>query len=362
MSAFISLTLSVYVTQPAFWNTPQVCNEFSLHFQVLEEKQAEIEELRSLIERLRCDQERLQQAKEEEIEQLHEVINKLQEEISQLDPNHHEVSDPNTDSPESSDFPWSPHPRQQRASEESLCQELNSHKLLSSRARLQELQTELEQAAGENNSLQRLLHSQEEQYGGQVEALGRSLGEERRKVVVLEQEANKLTLQLEEKRTEAERLAACVEELEDKEQSHQSCLRESELQLRMVEERREELQEEVKNQRVEREILENQISELQHREEEYQGELEDLRSRLEELEEHVQADRVNLSALETSKCELFMEGEALRKREGCLQEEIERLRQEMTSKTNYINELREQQEDAVAKQGEAQKEVLVRST
>ncbi|XP_073808702.1 pericentrin isoform X4 [Danio rerio] len=325
---------------------------------ILEEKQAEIEELRSLVERLQCDQERLQQAKEEEMEQLHEVINKLQEEISQLDPNHHEISDPNTDSPESSDFPWSPRPRQQRASEESLCQELNSHRLQSSRARLQELQTELEQATGEKDSLQRLLHSQEEQYGGQVEALGRSLGEERGKVAVLEQEVKKLTLQLEEKRTEAERLAACVEELEDQERSLQSCLRESELHLRMVEERRDEFQEEVKKQRAEKELLENQISELQHREQENQGELEDLRSRLEELEEHVQADMVNLSALETSKCELSMERNALRKREGRLQEEIERLRQEMTSKTNYIKELHEQQEAAVAKQGEAQKEVL----
>ncbi|XP_056315576.1 pericentrin [Danio aesculapii] len=325
---------------------------------ILEEKQAEIEELCSLVERLRCDQERLQQAKEEEMEQLHEVINKLQEEISQLDPNHHEVSDPNTDSPESSDFTWSPRPRQQRASEESLCQELNSHRLQSSRARLQELQTELEQATGEKDSLQRLLHSQEEHYGDQVEALGRTLGEERGKVAVLEQELKKLTLQLEEKRTEAERLAACVEELEYQERSHQSCQRELELQLRMVEERRDEFQEEVKKQRVEKELLENQISELQHREEENQGELEDLRSRLEELEEHVQAGRVNLSALETSKCELSLEREALRKREGCLQEEIERLRQDMTSKTNYIKELHEQQEEAVAKQGEAQKEVL----
>jgi len=36
------------------------------------------------------------------------------------------------------------------------------------------------------------------------------------------------------------------------------------------------------------------------------------------------------------------------------------LKQEMTSKMNYIKELHEQQEETVAKQGEAQKEVLVR--
>uniref|UniRef100_A0A671TA48 Pericentrin-like n=1 Tax=Sinocyclocheilus anshuiensis TaxID=1608454 RepID=A0A671TA48_9TELE len=331
----------------------------------LEEKQVEIEELRSLVERLRCDQERLRQAKEEETEQLHEVINKLQEELSQLDPNHHEVSDLNTDSPESSDFPWTPHPCQQKVPEESLCQELSSHTLQSSRARLQELQIELERAAGEKDSLQRLLLSQEEQYGSQVETLGRSLGEERGKVVVLEQEANELKLQLEEKRTEAERLAARVEVLEDTEQAHQSRLRESELQLRRVEERRDKvqqelgrLQEEVKNQCVEKELLENQISKLQSKEEEYQNELAALQSKLEELEESVQVSKATIIALEASKKELFIEREALRKREGCLQEEIERLKQEVTSKTNYIKELCEQQEETVAKQGEAQKKVL----
>ncbi|XP_026069961.1 pericentrin isoform X2 [Carassius auratus] len=331
----------------------------------LEEKQAEIEELRSQVERLRCDQERLRQAKEEETEQLHEVINKLQEELSQLDPNHHEVSDHNTDSPESSDFPWTPHPNQQRVPEESLCQELSSHTLQSSRARLQELQIELEQAAGEKDSLQRLLLSQEEQYGTQMETLGRSLGEERGKVVVLEQEAVELKLQLEEKRTEAERLAARVEVLENTEQAHQSRLRASELQLRMVEERRDEvqqelgrLQEEVKNQCAENKLLENQISKLQRKEEEYQNELASLRSKLEEFEENIRVSKVTIIALETSKKELLIEREALRKREGCLQEEMESLKQEVTSKTNCIKELCEQQEETVAKQVEAQKEVL----
>ncbi|XP_051562982.1 pericentrin isoform X2 [Myxocyprinus asiaticus] len=331
----------------------------------LEEKQAEIEELHSLVERLRCDQERLRHAKEEEAEQLHEVINKLQEELSQLDPNHHEVSDPNTDSPESSDFHWSPRPCQQRAPKESLCQELNSHTLQSARARLQELQIELEHASGEREALQRLLLSQEEQYGSQVEALGQSLGEERGKVAMLEQEVEEIKLQLEEKRSEAERLTDYVEELENKERTHQSNLRKSELQLRRAEERREKaqqeldgLQEEMQRQRLENEQLESQLSELQHKEEEDQNELAALRSKLKELEEHVQAGRANIIALETGKTKLSMEREALKKRERCLLEEIECLKQEVTSKTNYIKELHEQQEETVAKQGEAQKEVL----
>lgn len=287
--------------------------------------------------------------------------------MSQLDPNHHEVSDPNTDSAESSDFPWSPHPRQQKVPEESLCQELSSHTLQSLRARLQELQTELERTAGEKGSLQRLLLSQEEQYGSQVEALGRTLGEERGKVAVLERKENELKLQLEEKQTEAERLAALVEVLEDTERAHQSRLRESELQLRRAEERRDEvqqelgrLQEEVNNQCVEKELLKNQIYKLQNKEEEYQNELDALQFKLDELEENVQVGKATSIALETSKNELSIEREALRKREGCLHEEIEHLKQEVTSKTNYIKELLDQQEETVAKQGEAQKEVLVR--
>ncbi|XP_051985694.1 pericentrin [Xyrauchen texanus] len=329
----------------------------------LEEKQAEIEELRSLVERLRCDQERLRHAKEEEAEQLHEVINKLQEELSQLDPNHHEISDPNTDSPESSEFHWSSRPCQQRAPEESLCQELNSHTLQSAHARLKELQIELEHASGEREALQRLLLSQEEQYGSQVEALGRSLGEERGKVAMLEKEAEEIKLQLEEKQSETMRLTDYVEELEVKERTHQSSLRKSELQLRRAEERREKAQQELERlqeemQRVENEQLESQVSELQHKEEEDQNELAALRSKLKDLEEHVQAGRANIIALETGIAKLSMEREILKKREGCLQEEIECLKQEVTSKTNYIKELHEQQDEMVAKQGEAQKEVL----
>lgn len=305
------------------------------------------------MESLRCDQERLRQAKEEEAEQLHEVINKLQEELSQLDPNHHEVSDPNTDSPESSDFPWSPRPHQQRAPEESLRQELNTHTLQSSRARSQELQMELERSAGEREALQKLLLAQEEQYGSQVETLGRSLGEERVKVVALEREVKDLKVKLEESRAEVETLSDTVRELEEKQEN----LRESELRVRRAEEKREE---EVQREREEKEQLERQVSTLRHKDEELQNELAAARFRLEELEEQVQTARDDVIALEEETQELCVEREALREREACLQEEMERMKQEVMSKTDYITRLHEQQEETAAEQGEAQKEVLVR--
>ncbi|XP_057193432.1 pericentrin isoform X3 [Triplophysa rosa] len=310
----------------------------------LEEKQAEMEELRCLVESLRCDQERVRQAKEEEAEQLHEVITKLQEELSQLDPNHHEVSDPNTDSPESSDFPWSPRPHQQRAPEESLRQELNTHTLQTSRARSQELQMELERSAGEREALQKLLLAQEEQYASQVEALGRRLAEERAKVAALEREVEDLKEKLEESRADVERLSDSVRELEEREQR----LRESELRLRRAEEKREE---EVQRERAEKERLEQQVSTLQDKDEELQNELAAARFRLEELEEQVQTARDDVVALEEETQEVCMERERL-------QEEVERMKQEVMSKANYITRLHEQQEETAAEQEEAQKEVL----
>ncbi|XP_017559158.2 pericentrin isoform X1 [Pygocentrus nattereri] len=327
---------------------------------VVEEKQAEIEELHAQIERLHSDQERLRQAKEEEAEQLHEVIHKLQEELSQLDPNRHEVSDP---SPEPPDFPWSPRPK--HGTEESLCQELSSESLQNSRTRLRELQADLEHSAEEKEALQRLLLSQEEQYGKQVETLGRSLGEEKGRLVVLEQETEHLRLQVTEKEDEMTKLQACLHELEDGEKAQQVRLKDLDLQLRSAEERREEAQqelarlhEEARREKEKREKLEGQVKELLHKSEEAQNTTAELGSQITKMEELVQCGRTDIATLETGKKELYMERQALRKREGKLQEEIERLKQEVTSKCEQIQELNAALEERVNKQEEAHKEVL----
>ncbi|XP_072539723.1 pericentrin isoform X2 [Salminus brasiliensis] len=312
----------------------------------VEEKQAEIEELHTQIERLRGDQERLRQAKEEEAEQLHEVINKLQEELSQLDANRHEVSDP---SPEPPDFPWSPRP--QHGTEESLCHELSSQTLQNSRTRLKELQAELESSAEEKDSLQRLLLSQEEQYGEQVEALGRSLGEQRGRLVVLEQEAEHLRLQLTEKEDEVARLQARLCELED-------AKKDLDVHLKSVEKRSEEAHEEVRKEQEKREKLEGQVKELMHKSEDSQNAAAELRAQITKMEELVQQGKTDISTLEMGKKELYMERQALRKREGKLQEEIERLKHEVASKCEEILELNAELDERVTKQEEAHKEVL----
>lgn len=313
------------------------------------------------MERLCGDHERLRQAKEEEVEQLHEVIHKLQEELSQLDPNRHEVSDHNTDSPEPTEFPWSPRP--QHGAEESLCHELNSQTLQNCRTKLSELQKDLECSAEEKEALQRLLLTQEEQYGLQVEALGRSLGEERGKLVLLEQEAGELKLQLGEKEAEVENLQGRVQKLEDGERK----LKDLELEVKKAEERRKEAQlemtrlsEESEKHTEVREKTEGRLAELQQKAEDGENAAAQMRLQLAELDEKLQQQKADIAILETGKKELYAEKQALQKRERRLQEEIEKLKQEVSAKGIKMQELSVQLEERVAKQEETQKEVLVR--
>ncbi|MCI4375904.1 hypothetical protein PGIGA_G00114810 [Pangasianodon gigas] len=324
-----------------------------------EEKQADIEDLRAQVERLRGAQERLRQAKEEEAEQLHEVIHKLQEELSQLDPNRHEVSDPNTDSPEPPDFPWSP--RSQHGTEESLCHELSSQTLQSCRNKLSEVQVDLERSVEEKEALQRLLLTQEEQYGQQVEALGRSLGEERGRLVILEQEAGELKLQLGQKEVEVENLQDHIRKLEHGEKN----LKDLELRLKKAEERRKEVQqemtrlsEEAQKHTEERERLEGRLAELQQKSEDSENTVAQMRLQVTELEEKLQQQKSDIGILETGKKELYMEKQALQRREAKLQEEIEKLKQEVSAKSIQIQELNMQLEERATKQEETQKEVL----
>lgn len=262
----------------------------------------------------------------EETEQLHEVINKLQEELSQLDPNRHEISDPATDSPESSDFPWSPRP--QLGPEESLCHELSSQTLQSCRVKISELRVELEHATEEKETLQRILHSQEEQYRQQVEELGHRLREERGKLVPFELEAGELKIKLTEKEAQVEELHSHIHKLENSERDYKDL----ELQLKSFNEMRTEMQREL-----------GQLSDEVHR-------LKDERDRLE----------AQVQALETGKIELYTEKQTWHIQEARLQEEMERLKQELSSRSIQIQELNIKLEERQMDQEETQKEVLVR--
>lgn len=295
------------------------------------------------------------------MERLHEVIHKLQEELSQLDPNRHEVSDPNTDSPEPPDFPWSPRP--QHGDERSLCNELSTQTLQSCRTKLCELQVDLENSAEEKEALQRLLLTQEEQYGQQMEALGRSLGEEKGKLVLLEQEAGELKLQLSQKEAEVEALQTRIQKLEDGKRN----LQDLELRLKKSEERTKEAQremmrfsEDAQKHKEERERMERLLAELQQNSEDRWNTAAQTKLQVTELEETLQQLKSDMAVLETGKKELYTEKQALQKREGKLQEEIETLKQEVSAKSIHIQELSVQLEERVANPEQTQEEVLVR--
>ncbi|XP_061089610.1 pericentrin isoform X2 [Conger conger] len=348
----------------------------------VEEKQAEMEELRSQVERLLSDQARLRQDKEEEVEQLHEVIHKLQEELAQLGPNRHEVSDSLEPNLEPHSF-WPPH-----SQEESLCQELSSHCLQSSRDRLRELQAQLDLASGEKEALERLLLTQEHTFRGQVEALGQSLAEKTQRLLLLEEEGGALRADLSRREEELEVLSSRVRELEGGAEESDGQLREAELQRdkALADLSQEvELQEELLALKEEKVLLEQQVEELLALKEEkvlLEQQVEELLALKEEkvqLEQQVEElqqvheesstaaetqralvveQEAKIRNLETVKQELFMERQALRQREGRLQEEIERLKREVTSNSYRIRELNSQLEEKVNKHAEAQKEVL----
>uniref|UniRef100_W5MTD6 Pericentrin n=1 Tax=Lepisosteus oculatus TaxID=7918 RepID=W5MTD6_LEPOC len=316
---------------------------------VLEEKQAEVEELRSQVEHLLVDQERMRRNKEEEVEQLHEVIEKLQEELAQLGPNRHEVSD-SQDSLELQDF-WQ-HPSQ----EDSLGHELASQSLQSSRAHLKKLEAQLDLASTEKEAIQHLLQTQEETFRNQVENLGKSLQDERKQLETLQEESSLLRAHLSQRQAEVDLLAARVQELEDILRQREAQLVETELQVKTSEEQRDAalanlghlpgLQRETSA--VDLELLKLQDQELKNRED----------AKVKKLETKVQDGLAEILHLATVKTELYTECQALRQREGHLQEEIERLKNEVTFKNTQIQELNLQLEEKIARNLEEQKEVL----
>ncbi|KAG7466960.1 hypothetical protein MATL_G00148170 [Megalops atlanticus] len=297
----------------------------------VEEKQAEVEELRSQVERLHGDQARLRRDREEEVEQLHEVIHKLQEELAQMGPTRHEVSS----SPETSPAPgphglWPPHGR-----EGSLCHELNPHCPRPPRARLRDLQEQLEQATSER-----------EAFRGQVEALRRTLWEEQERQGQLEQECSRLRVRLSQRQGGAEGGGRVLE---------------AGLQVRRVEEwtdrgREAELEEELQpmqggaqellHSSREDTPLDKEVLAQPEREEEGVAAAETPRTVVREQGAQVQESQAEIHSLETAKEEV----QKLRQSEGRLQQEIQRLKQEVASKSSHIQELNTQLE--------AQREVL----
>uniref|UniRef100_A0A4W5QWV3 Pericentrin/AKAP-450 centrosomal targeting domain-containing protein n=1 Tax=Hucho hucho TaxID=62062 RepID=A0A4W5QWV3_9TELE len=304
--------------------------------------QTELEDLRSQVEHLRCDIIRVRQDKQEEEERLHEVISTLQAELNTLCPAYHEVSDLSQEgdsvnpspapSPEPANYLQYPQPERggPRGGEgDSLKQEmclLHSSSSRSLRSRVEALQGQLEVTVGEKEAMERLLLSQEEEYRGQGEEMGRRLREERERGEEVKRELNLKEAELEEVRARKEGL----------EEERDAAVEESG--------RWQALAQETNSLRGEKTRLDSLVLEL--------------KSRVEEREKETEALLQTVMAVETAKAELSSEREALRKRECRLQEEIERLQQEVTSQRAYLQEVSHQLEERRANQEEAQKEVL----
>ncbi|XP_041119285.1 pericentrin isoform X2 [Polyodon spathula] len=334
----------------------------------LEEKNVEMEDLRSQIEHLRGDQERLRRDKDEEVEQLHEVIEKLQEELAQLGPNCHEVSD-SQDSPESPLHSlerelWQ-HPNQ----EDSLQRELASEHLQSSKARLRELEGQLDLACTEKEAVQQLLQKQEAHFRSEVEKLGKDLHNERKQLSILQEESILLRASLSQREAEVGMLSTRAREFEDILREREDQLLETEMQVKTLEEQilakgaglEAELskkQEECEELHNVKSLLHSQLQDLKQAEVKKQRDIEKLQAEVAKLEARMKDSQVEILTLSSEKTELSSECQALQLNVERLQGEIERLKMEVAEKDTLVQELSAQLEDKSAKNVAAQKEVL----
>ncbi|KAM9707457.1 pericentrin isoform 3-T3 [Menidia menidia] len=338
----------------------------------------ELEDLRSQVEHLQSEITRVRHDKQEEEERLHEVISTLQAELATLGPNLHEVSDSQDgDSINPSPAP-SPEPQlnaflepERRGEPNSLKHELSlSHSAASRsiRSRLKTLKTQLEMAVAEKEGLERLLHTQEEEYRGQGEEFGKRLKAEREK----SEEVQGL---LNVKEAELEEIKAQVEEerekriLSEKEGHHwkieaeeAGALREEKVHLnsRFLElQNKEEMRlKEIETLKSKEEDMKMEVEVLRETSLTLERQVQEIRAEMVDMEELVAEGREKIKALETVKGELYAELEMLRRREGQLQQEIERLRQEVTSAKALIQDLTAKLNEKEINQKEMQKEVL----
>lgn len=290
------------------------------------------------MEHLRCDIIRVRQDKQEEEERLHEVISTLQAELNTLCPAYHEVSDLSQEgdsvnpspapSPEPANYPQPERGGPRGGEGDSLKQEMRLHfSSCSLRSRVEALQGQLEMTVGEKEAMERLLLSQEEEYRGQGEEMGRRLREERER-------GDEVKRELILKEAELEEVRARIEGLEEE---RDAAVKESG--------RWQALAQDTNSLRGEKTRLDSLVLEL--------------KSRVEEREKETEALLQTVVAVETAKAELSSEREALRMKECRLQEEMERLQQEVTSQRACLQEVSRQLEERRANQEEAQKEVLV---
>lgn len=328
------------------------------------------------MEHLKSEIIRVRENKQEEEERLHEVISTLQAELATLGPNLHEVSDSQDGDSINPSLAPSPEPhhctiqgQESSGGPSNLKQELSlshSTSIRSLQSRLKALQTQLETAVAEKESLEQLLFKQEEDYRGHGEEFGKRLKAERDKVeelqVILalketEVEEAKCVMEEEgEKRKQSEKerdgCKAQVDTLHEK-NSHLSSLilvlqKNEQGNLSMIQDFKTKEQ----NMKMEMEVLRETSVALERQ-------VQEIRAEVVDMEEIVAEERAKIESLETVKGELFAEREVLRRREAQLQEETEKLRQEVSLMRVCIQDLTVQLDEKETSQNQIQKDVLV---
>ncbi|XP_061824099.2 pericentrin isoform X2 [Nerophis lumbriciformis] len=334
--------------------------------------EADLHDLSSQVEHLQSEITRLRQDRHEEEERLHEVISKLQAELSTLSANVHEVSDSQDgDSINYSPAP-SPEPHhfnlrelERQCEPHNLKQELGLTSSRTLRSRIKALQSQLETVVAEKESLERLLHTQEDEYRGHGEEFGRRLTAEREKVDELQ---GLIAL----KEAELVEVKAQLEEAKEEQKISEDERNDFRLQAQQVQEEKmhitalvTELQEKEQNAVKETEVF-------KAKEQEIKNEMEALRERGFALEEQVKSLQADIKGSEeafakeaetlvTVRVELWAEIEVLKRKKGQLQEENERLRQDVASLQGQIEDLMMQLPERVKSQENAQKKVLTHS-
>lgn len=331
------------------------------------------------MEHLKSEVIRVRENKEEEEERLHEVISTLQAELATLGPNLHEVSDSQDGDSINPSLAASPEPHHCTIQEQdssggpsSLKQELSQSHSTSTRSlqsRLKALQTQLETAVAEKESLQQLLFKQEEDYRGHGEEFGKRLKAERDKV-------EELQVLLSLKETEVEEAKGLIQEERKKRQQtekERDCCKSQEEELDTLHEKNSHLSSLILKLQKNEQGNVNMIHALRTKEQETEVEMEvlretnitlerqvqEIRAEVADMEQIVAEERTKIETLEAVKGELSAQGEVLRRREAQLQEETEKLRQEVSLLRTCIQDLTVQLREKETNQNQAQKDVLV---
>lgn len=331
------------------------------------------------MEHLKSEIIRVRENKQEEEERLHEVISTLQAELATLGPNLHEVSDSQDGDSINPSLAPSPEPhhctiqgQESSGGPSNLKQELSlshSTSIRSLQSRLKALQTQLETAVAEKESLEQLLFKQEEDYRGHGEEFGKRLKAERDKVEELQvmlalketevEEAKCVMEEEREKRKQSEKERdGCTAQAEEVDTLHEKNSHLSSLILVLQKNEQgnlsmiQDLKTKQQKMKMEMEVLRETNVTLERQ-------VQEIRAEVVDMEEMVAEERAKIEGLETVKGELSAEREVLRRREVQLQEETEKLRQEVSLMRACIQDLTVQLNEKESGQNQIQKDVLV---